>query len=111
MSIELDQIDTNSYELTTREIVTLLLSDKKVTMEFQCYLDFVNLLSNLNVEKSRKRKANEEFGLDFENKIIKTHPNRIETFGSLDKISPFIVTFYCSVPILARKYSVFKIED
>lgn len=102
-------METN--ELTAKEIVDLLLQDKKIKMKFATRREYELFVSNLNVEKSRKRAAHVNFGLDFENKIIKIEPSMIETDKNLEFKEPIVFTFYCTKPTPPRKYSVFQIIE
>lgn len=101
-----------STELSIKEIVEHLLDGKKITMPFYSARELQKFFSNLNVEKSRKKLANEMYGFDFENKIIVCDPRHAPVHTEqLDKLLQNEFTFYCIDPKPPKKYSVFKIID
>jgi hypothetical protein len=96
-------METPDLGLSSKEMVVLLLEGKKITLEFETLLDFERCASNLNTEKSRSKKAHEDFGLEFSNKIIKIETEEVTYPGK--------ITFYCIDPTPPKKYAVFSISD
>jgi len=103
-------METPNLGLSIKEMVLLLLDGKKITLKFETIKELDRFMGNLNTEKSRSKKAHEDFGMDFNNKIIKTDP-QIILYEDDGRLKYKKITFYCTDPIPPKKYAVFSISD